>query len=144
MLDLLMNYYMFLFPLFFIANWMFVVFILSKLGWSKLLKKYSYNKPFIGRRIGFVSAKINLTSYSNVIILKTNDEGFYMKVMFLFRFFHPPVFIPWSEIKNIEEKKVLFFSQIILTLGDPKIATIKFDKKTFLKITKDYKNYNEL
>ena len=39
------------------------------------------------------------TKYNNVLSLGAIQQGLYMACMFLFRFMHPSLLIPWSEIK---------------------------------------------
>jgi hypothetical protein len=35
----------------------------------------------------------------NVLTLGVSQQGLYLASMFLFRFMHPPLLVPWSEIK---------------------------------------------
>ena len=40
-----------------------------------------------------------LAHYNNVLTLGASQRGLYLASMFLFRFMHPPLLVPWSEIK---------------------------------------------
>lgn len=130
----------YLFPLFFIGMWTLVSFVISKIGWSSLVDKYKLNRVHNFKRIGLISAHINGAKYNNALILYTNKKGFSLKTMFFFRLFHPQIFIPWTEVKEIKSKEVLFFKIKELTIGEPHIATIKLQEKTFLKL--DYQSQN--
>ena len=39
------------------------------------------------------------TNYNNVLTLAVSRQGLYLGSMFLFRFMHPPMLVPWSEVK---------------------------------------------
>ncbi|MDD5409604.1 MAG: hypothetical protein PHC71_05905 [Candidatus Omnitrophica bacterium] len=45
--------------------------------------------------------------YRNCLTIGVSPEGFYLAILFLFRIGHPPMFIPWKEIK-IKRKKIIF------------------------------------
>lgn len=122
------------FPLFFIGMWTLATFIVSKMGWSNLANKYKLEQHKKFERIGFTSASINKANYSNALILYKNKEGLSIKTALPFRLFHPQIFIPWSEIKEVKSKDVLFFKFKELTIGEPIIAKIKIQEKTFKKL----------
>jgi len=120
------------FPVFFIAMWVLAVFIISKMGWSKLAGAYRTDADtFTGTDLGSISAKINSINYNNCLVLKYNDQGIFLKTIFLFRLFHPPILIPWNDIREVEDKKILFFNFKKLTIGAPLVATIMIRRSTF-------------
>ncbi len=126
------------FPILFVGMWILVTFIISKFGWADLAAKYKVEDTFIGSRIGIISASINSANYRNAIILKYNEEGIYLKTIFLFRLFHDPILIPWKEIKEVRGKKFLFFNPKQLIVGSPFVATITISSSTFSKFETDY------
>jgi len=48
-----------------------------------------------------------LMGYNNCLTIGGSPDGFYLAIFFLFRIGHPPMFIPWREIK-IKRKKIMF------------------------------------
>jgi hypothetical protein len=112
----------------------FVLFILSKKGWSDLANENQFEDFFEGERVGVISAAVNGVNYNNCLLLKYNGEGFYLRPVFIFRLFHKPLFIPWKAIKDIRDKKMLFVQQKELVIGDPTIAIMQMRKPTFSKI----------
>jgi hypothetical protein len=130
------------FPFLFIGSWILVSFILSKTGWSKLVKQYRAANDFIGNNIGMISASINGVNYKNSIILKYNNEGMYFKSIFFFRLFHPPFFIAWKEISEISNKQFLFSKIVELRIGNPVIATIKISQSIYSKFEQAYIMHN--
>lgn len=101
--------------LLFIATWVAVVNIISLLGgWRSLGKSYRADRPFSGQRFWFQSAGLRtMTSYNNVLTIGANEEGLYLSVFFLFRFGHPPLFIPWEDISGTP-KRVLWMKTVKL------------------------------
>jgi hypothetical protein len=112
----------------------FVLFFLSKKGWSDLAKEYQFDNSFDGERVGVISATINGVNYNNCLLLKYNDEGFYLRPVFIFRLFHKPLFIPRKAIRDIGDKKILFVQLKELVIGEPTIAIMQMRKPTFAKM----------
>jgi hypothetical protein len=40
-----------------------------------------------------------LADYKNVLTIGVSQQGWYLASMFFFRFMHPPLLVPWNEIK---------------------------------------------
>ncbi len=57
-----------------------------------------------------------LANYNNVLTLGANREGLFVACMLLFRFMHPPLLIPWKEIK-VRRSKDWFFEYVTFTMG---------------------------
>ena len=129
-------------PLLFAGSWILISFIISRAGWADLVTHYQTNTAFIGRRVGIISASINSANYKNSLILKFNEDGIYLRPIILFRLFHKPILIPWKEIKEIQDKKFLFFSYKKLIVGQPFVATIVLKKSTFSKIEDNHFAYS--
>lgn len=123
-----------LFLVLFVGVWSLGVYIISKIGWASLAKKYETDRPFIGERIGIVSAQVNSGNYRNSIVLQHNEKGFYMQPLAPFRMFHPAVVIPWTEVKEVREGKSFLITYYELVVGDPKVVNIKLNAKTFEKL----------
>jgi hypothetical protein len=123
-----MGYY---FPFLFVGMWILVTFIISRVGWSDLAANYETINPFIGQRVGIISASINSANYNNSLIMKYNEVGIYLKPIIIFRLFHKPILIPWKEIKEVRYKKILLFSYEELIVGSPFVAMIRLKKSTF-------------
>lgn len=122
------------FPVIFIGMWVLITFIISKMGWSRLAAEYPFDGPFTGTRVGMISASINSANYKNAIILKYNNEGICLKTVLFFRLFHKPVFIPWKEIKEVKDKKMLIASFKELVIGHPVVAVIVLNERTYNEI----------
>ena len=118
-INIFMQYSSYIFPFLFRGMWVSATFIISKMGWSDLASKYQTNAVFTGDKAGLISASINNANYKNSLILKYNEEGLYLKPIFLFSLFHKPILIPWEEIKEVRDKKIFFYDLKELIVGIP-------------------------
>jgi hypothetical protein len=107
-----------IFPIYFLCLWFLVGAILSLVGgWFSLSKRYRTRVPFNGAQWRGRSGQMRwLTNYNRVLTLGASQEGLYLACMFLFRFMHPPLLLPWSEIK-VRRKKGWVFEYVIFTMG---------------------------
>lgn len=111
-----------------------ITYVTSKMGWKSLAEKYRFDDKSEGERIGITSLSVNSANYNNAIVVKYNYNGLYLKTIFLFRLFHPPVFIPWSEIKNVRDKKIFFIKLKELIIGNPFVAMITLKASAYNRI----------
>ncbi len=91
-----------LFALSFVAVWLFVTWIASRAsGWHRMRQRFGNPGPFAtgGERIRFASAQIGWGNYSGALDLRVSSSGLYLATIPFFRPFHPPLFIPWTEIE---------------------------------------------
>ncbi len=89
------------FVLSFVAIWLLVTRIVSRTsGWHRLAGRFGSPGPFasVGERMRFASAQIGWGNYSGALELRASASGLYLAPIWVFRPFHPPLFIPWSEI----------------------------------------------
>ena len=131
----------FLFTFLFVGMWVFIVYFLSNSAWVHLVAKFKFTDQFVGKRIGIISARINYVNYNNSLILYYNEKGFYLKPVFIFKLFHPPIFIPWNEVQDIYDKKILFFKyKELWVIGHPNYTSITISDSTFKKLESSYQN----
>lgn len=123
----------------FLALWVFVLFILSRMGWARLAEKYAYDQEFNGTNIGAVSARINMVNYNGTLLIQYNTEGIYLRPVIFFRLFHKSLLIPWKEIKEVKDRTILFFTYKELVIGEPYVAAIKLSRNTYGKFESTYK-----
>jgi len=114
--------------------WLFVTFILSRLGWSDLAIKFQYDEEFIGTEVGVISLSINWVNYRNIIVLEYNQYGIYLKPFAMFRIFNKPLFIPWTEVKEVRDRNVLFIGYKEIVVGEPVIAKLRMSAGAFNRI----------
>lgn len=85
--------------------------LISLIGWRKLAMHYREMRQPEGERIGSSrSLRINMANYNGVIHARAGRDGLYLSVMFLFRPFHPPILIPWSDLQAMGPRNLLVFT----------------------------------
>ena len=105
-------------PVVFVGFWMGVCWILALAGgWRALAARYRVSnepRPTTQRTSGMVG----LVSYNGVLELAASRLGLELRVMGLFRAGHPPLRIPWTDVRVEGEQAGLFGTQTKLRLGD--------------------------
>jgi len=74
-----------------------------------------------------------LANYNRVLTIGVSPEGLYLASMFLFRFMHPPLFVPWSEIK-VRRKNGWVFEYVIFTMGHELAIPLRIRAKLAAKL----------
>lgn len=97
-------------------------------GWTKLAQTYPANhepegQKYIGRTI-----RVGAVRYRNCVTASINPYGLYLSVPLPH---HPPMLIPWSEFKGLGETRIYWRKAIVLSIGNPRVATIAFPMGLF-------------
>jgi len=94
-------------------------------GWWALSDRYATSEPAPLSQKWMVSGALGWTSYNNVLIVGQSEAGLRLSVFPLFRFCHPPLLIPWSEIRCIERTQSLFISSDVLEVTGDRAVRIR-------------------
>jgi hypothetical protein len=111
-----------LFPIFFAAVWSLACIATCWLtGWHSLAKRFkTTDKPYGDIRSAgpwFYSVYFRFWGhYSSVIRIEAAQDALYLSVFVLFRIGHPPLHIPWEEIR-FGKTKWFWRPYVVLTLG---------------------------
>lgn len=101
------------FPFVFLIIWNLVMLITSFVGgWNKLASDFATECPDNLDWIGWQMARLGFVDYKNTVWIAVNQKGLYLKTgpSILFRFMHPPLLIPWKDVKEVQEKSFFGFS----------------------------------
>ena len=104
-------------------------------GWAHLAERYQCHALFEGTRYRFESihwSGMNLfgMNYGGIVTFGTNSNGLYICLFFIFRPFHPPLLIPWSDIRRRQYKKFLRNAYELTFPSMPKI-TMQVSKRIY-------------
>ncbi|HEX8391977.1 MAG TPA: hypothetical protein VF665_06450 [Longimicrobium sp.] len=94
-------------------------------GWRTLARHYPARAPGADRTIRGASASVGSpplpVNYNNCLTVRVTEAGVEISVWPMFRFQHPPVFIPWSELEACEPGRrwLLYVVQILPRQGPP-------------------------
>jgi hypothetical protein len=107
-----------IFPAYFLFLWFSIAAIISFVGgWFSLSKLYRTRVPFQGTKWTMQSGQMRFrVNYNRALTFGVSPQGFYMASMFLFRFMHPPLLVPWGEIR-VQRTQGLMFEYVTLTMG---------------------------
>ena len=131
-----------IFPIYFLFLWLLIGAILSFIGgWFSLAKVYRTRVPFEGAKWRMQSGQMRwLANYNNVLTMGVNQQGLYLASMFLFRFMHPPLLVPWSEIK-VRRNKGWVFEYVTFTMGHELAIPLRIREKLAAKLRESAGNY---
>lgn len=102
-----------------VAIWMGVVWLFSRLGkWQKLASVYAVQnlqtipEDAEKRMINFLT--MGFTQYKGVVRIFATSQGIFLRPIFIFKYRHPLLFIPWRDIeeqeKRMDEEKTTGFN----------------------------------
>lgn len=105
----------------FALMWIGISALLSKVGgWKNLAGEFRATQPTNGQRFRFVSGSMGArrfpVSYRSCLFVTVNETGFRLAIFFPFRFWSPPLFIPWTEVAAAETKRLFFVNRAIVQL----------------------------
>ncbi len=86
-------------------------------GWASLAQTYRLTGDFAALHWSFQSAAMRwYAHYGSCLTIGADSTGLYLSVWAIFRLFHPPLFIPWSEI-SVRRCRILWSSLVEFRLG---------------------------
>ena len=131
------SYVILIFILFFLIISVFALQTLHKRGWNNLQERYLFtSNEFYGDKITIRSLSIDGVGSQNIVKIMVSNRGLFMKATIPFNLFSKPIMIPWTEIVEVQEKKVMFGSYKRLVVGNPFASTIDIPEKDYHKINK--------
>ncbi|MEM7427713.1 MAG: hypothetical protein AAF441_16595 [Pseudomonadota bacterium] len=116
--------FLIVFPLF----WMAITWLVSTVGgWSVLAEQYPASEPLTGETFSWRSVRLGFFgSYSNCMRVTISGRGLYLQPLFVYRFGHRPVFIPWEAVAAMHINLFGIFSAADLSIsGKDGAAPIK-------------------
>ena len=103
--------------------------IMSRLsGWFDLSKTFRLVGAFDGISDGAQRVQMR-HGIRYGLRLGANEKGLYLAVPLLFRFMHPPLFVPWNEIK-MHKSQTTFGEQFAMTLGRKLDIPLRLSRET--------------
>jgi hypothetical protein len=96
----------------FLLGWIGVAAFLSVMsGWDRLASRFRSGAKTEGEKFRFSSISIASgifpINYGHSVLITVGRSGLGISLLLLFRLFHPPLLIPWSEIEAVRPEKRL-------------------------------------
>jgi len=114
--------------------WCLVCLAISLLsGWSSLSRRFKQEAEPYGEThsVGpfFYTVYTRFWShYGSVIRMTAAEDALYLSALFLFRIGHPPLRIPWNEIK-LSRTRRLWLRYVVLTLGNQERIPVRISER---------------
>ena len=126
--------------LFFVALWYGIIYFASNAGgWTRIADKYPGPENFShGRFFTKETGRFGKARYKHTLDVQVAPQGLYITSILPPQKTHPPLLIPWSEIKGISEQNAFGVTITNLTIGEPRIVTIGFWNPEIIKAAKPY------
>lgn len=87
---------------FFVVVWIIAAWFVALMGgWRELAEVYRGDAAmFHGRTWSFQSARFRLnTRYNGALIIGVNEQALMLRTIMFFRFAHPTLIIPWTDVR---------------------------------------------
>lgn len=122
-----------LFPLFFVGMWCAVCLVLSTMGgWRRLAESFPAKGRPSGKRFFMQAGKVGQVNYGSCLTIHSSADGLHLSVWLPFRLGHPPLFIPWSAIRNPTTQRFLWMESVEFdVLDSSEVVTLRLSKKIF-------------
>ena len=123
------------FGIFFIVMWFLVSYTISRItGWARLAEKYrTRSKPETKLMQAVQVYWGSILMAGNIYTLGSTSKGMFLGVLFPFRLGHPPLLIPWHEIKAKKVDRFLMM-RIQLSFGNGLSRPFEINGKVAEKI----------
>lgn len=119
--------------LFFIVFWCAFCFLISFMtGWFSLGRRFKRQSDPYGetKTAGpfFYTVSMGWFGFSNFVRLTAASDAIYASVLFPFRVGHPPLRMPWEEIR-FGWTKIFFRTYVVLTLGNEEKIPMRISER---------------
>lgn len=94
-------------------------------GWGQLAKYYRTENIPTGKSLGNYWLLMGPANYRGVTTIQPSSEGLYLSILLLFRLGHPPLLIPWRDIRVSGSVRNGQVNWITLEVGSPAITTLR-------------------
>lgn len=101
----------------FVVFWVAICGVLSIMGgWRELAERFKSDAPLEGERFRFRSGAMGWghfpVSYGGCLFATVGPSGFALSILFLFRFLHPRLVVPWSAVERCEPVRFWFVNHV--------------------------------
>ena len=123
------------FAAFFAAMWVVMALLLSFVGgWMALARNYRLSDTFVGKKWYLCSASFRrFVSYGGVLTIGANGQGLYLAVWVPLLVAHPPLLVPWHDVRRAKPGLFSIFNDP-LELGGESPVRVSISKRLVRKL----------
>lgn len=105
--------------------WCVLLWLFSRLsGWTRLAQTYRAGEVEVDESAWLRTGRIGAISYHSCLCLGVNDQGLRIAVAFPMRLFHPPLFIPWDQFRQVAADSKLYSHRCRMSVGRPTVVSM--------------------
>jgi hypothetical protein len=120
----------YIFPLFFVGLWLFISALFAFIsGWWSLAQRFRATERPDGEKITSQVKQVGIVPENRVTHMVVSPAGLYLYAFVLFRFLHPPLLIPWSEVHHARQIKILWWQTHEFDLAG--ITTLRVTQRAY-------------
>ena len=105
--------------------------VFSKL--PEIAERYSTENVPEGEKLTKRTLQIGAVRYRKCVAINIDAQGFYFRIHMVFGKY-PQIFIPWKELRDIQESKIYGTRAKQFSIGDPPVGTIRIPEEIFNKM----------
>ena len=106
------------FPVVFVGWWAVICWTLGLLGgWRGLAARYATDLPPPPGGPGWSSGALGWVNYRNTLVPAAAEDGLDLRTPRLFAVGHPPLRIPWADVRVLGRRRGLMGERVRLALG---------------------------
>jgi hypothetical protein len=114
----------------FAVLWLTVTGVLSLLsGWFQLARRFPASEKPAGTRLSAQVTSIGLIGENRVTLLSVSPAGLGLNAVLMFRFMRRPILVPWSEVRYVSTRTILWWRTHVFDLGG--ITRIRVKRAAF-------------
>lgn len=95
--------------------WLLVSFLLAQIGWNQLREFATMEAPE-GQNFYMQNATVGGPRYKGALTFVVAERGLYLRPIWLFRFSHPPLFVPWHAFESHIPQKMMWLYTTLFTI----------------------------
>jgi len=103
-------------------------------GLDELAQRYSTPREPQGKKLTKQTVQIGAVRYRRCVTVHLDPEGLFLQIEFIFCKSRNPFFIPWHEIKQVQETKLYWEKAALLLIGNPPVRYITLPKSLYKMI----------
>lgn len=100
-------------------------------GWRDLALVYAAKSRAKGVTYRLQSGTFGHVGYRWCLTISLSEAGLRLAVWPMFRFAHPPLLIPWSDIRHVAHFRGLIIQREVFALGEPEICELALSPRVF-------------
>jgi len=91
----------------FVGVWLVSLGLVARLGgWRELARHYRAQRDYRGPKWYFQHARLRYgVAYNGCVTVGADRFGVHLALLLPFRFAHPSLFVPWSELRAVTERR---------------------------------------